>query len=81
MSALADVYTYDYTELLPCLSACNAADRACPATLLFRCPQRSVATANQSYGFYGDDNDVGDGSSATGIPGSDLYGNSWCNGP
>lgn len=81
MSALADVYTYDYTELLPCLSSCNAADRACPATLLFRCPQRSVSTANQSYGFYGDDNDVGDGSSATGISGSDLYGNSWCNGP
>ena len=45
---------YDYTELLPCLSTCNAADRACPAFLDFRCPVRGI-TANQSYGYVGDD--------------------------
>ncbi|EIW69653.1 hypothetical protein TREMEDRAFT_62522 [Tremella mesenterica DSM 1558] len=79
--SLDPVYTYDYLELLPCLSTCNAVDRACPAVLLFRCPSRSVRTANESYAFYGHDNDVGDGSGVTGQSASDRWGNVWCNGP
>ena len=71
---------YDYTELLPCLSTCNKADRVCPVFLQFRCPVRHVSTALQSYAFLGKDRDIGDGSAETGWPALDQWGNRWCNG-
>ena len=70
---------YDYDELLPCLSTCNAVDRACPVFLGFRCPIRGIS-ANSSYGYLGDDADRGDGNPALGLPASDRWGNRWCNG-
>ncbi|RSH91307.1 stretch-activated cation channel mid1 [Saitozyma podzolica] len=75
------IYTpsYDYVELLPCLSVCNAADRTCPTSLQFRCPVRGV-TANSSYGFVGNNADSGDGAKDTGWPAADQWGNRWCNG-
>jgi calcium channel MID1 len=69
---------YAYTELLPCLSICNRADRRCPAFMQFRCPRRLV-NAQQSYAFLGVENDQDDGDSANGIPASDRWGNRWCN--
>ncbi|OBZ72809.1 putative oxidoreductase C24B10.20 [Grifola frondosa] len=38
-----------YVALLPCLETCNAADRACPSFLGFKCPLPQF-TAAQSYG-------------------------------
>lgn len=78
-SALAPP-AYDYTELLPCLSTCNAVDRTCPAFLTFRCPLRGI-TANQSYGYVGNEDGSGDGSGDGGTwLASDRWGNRWCNG-
>lgn len=69
---------YAYTELLPCLSICNRADRQCPAFVQFRCPRRTV-NAQKSYAFLGEENDEGDGDAANGLPASDRWGNRWCN--
>lgn len=70
---------YAYTELLPCLSVCNKADRQCPAFVQFRCPRRLV-NAQQSYAFIGEDNDEDDGDPVNGEPALDRWGNRWCNG-
>lgn len=70
---------YEYTELLPCLSVCNSVDRDCILTLNFRCPLRNKV-GNQSYAFYGEDDDQGDGSADTGQVSLDRWGNRWCNG-
>lgn len=73
---------YGYTELLPCLGVCNAVDRTCPAFVLFTCPHRAV-NANETYGFFGQDNAEGDGSASSGpeTRSADRWGNRWCNGP
>ncbi|KAI9638344.1 calcium channel [Dioszegia hungarica] len=67
-----------YDELLPCLSTCNAVDRACPVNLNFRCPLRKHG-ADKSYGFLGDDPGYGDGSADLGVAAGDGWGNTWCN--
>ncbi|KAI1787502.1 stretch-activated Ca2+-permeable channel component-domain-containing protein [Ganoderma leucocontextum] len=68
-----------YEALLPCLETCNAADRACPAFLGFKCPLPQFTAAN-SYGVgfvdSGEDGEWGHGS--TGVA-QDVYGNVWCN--
>ncbi|KAG7442158.1 uncharacterized protein BT62DRAFT_982557 [Guyanagaster necrorhizus] len=68
-----------YTALLPCLERCNAADRACPSFLGFRCPTAQF-NALSSYGVGYIDSGVegveGRGSSGTA---QDRYGNVWCN--
>ncbi|PIL34269.1 transporter [Ganoderma sinense ZZ0214-1] len=68
-----------YAALLPCLETCNAADRACPAFLGFKCPLPQF-TASNSYGVgfidSGEDGQWGHGS--TGLA-QDVYGNVWCN--
>lgn len=74
--------TYGYDQLLPCLGVCNRVDRTCPAFVEFTCPHRGV-NANETYGFFGQDDGRGDGSSSseTIARASDKWGNSWCNGP
>ncbi|KAH9847078.1 stretch-activated cation channel Mid1 [Lenzites betulinus] len=71
--------TSSYQALLPCLETCNAADRACPNFLGFKCPLPRF-TAADSYGVgyidNGEDGVVGHGS--TGVA-QDKYGNVWCN--
>ena len=72
--------TADYSVLLPCVETCQAADRACPISLGFRCP-RSETTAGSSYGVgFIDGVDV-DGPGG-GLVGSaqDQWGNLFCNG-
>ncbi|KAK0187108.1 stretch-activated Ca2+-permeable channel component-domain-containing protein [Armillaria mellea] len=68
-----------YTALLPCLERCNAADRACPSFLGFRCPTAQF-NASSSYGVGYIDSGIegvqGRGSSGTF---QDRYGNVWCN--
>ncbi|KAH9979834.1 stretch-activated cation channel Mid1 [Russula compacta] len=72
--------TANYTELLPCFETCNAADRACPILLGFRCPQaKSTASASYGLGFI----DSSDGEvQGGGMPGAaqDQWGNVFCNG-
>ncbi|OJT04211.1 Stretch-activated cation channel MID1 [Trametes pubescens] len=72
-------FSSDYQALLPCLETCNAADRACPNFLGFKCPLPRF-TAADSYGVgyidNGDDGVIGHGS--TGVA-QDVYGNVWCN--
>ncbi|KAJ7086140.1 stretch-activated cation channel Mid1 [Mycena belliarum] len=67
-----------YTQLLPCIETCTAADRACPNFLKFRCPLPRFNAA-QSYGVgfidSGEDGVVGQGSTGTW---ADNYGNVWC---
>jgi calcium channel MID1 len=70
---------YAYTELKPCLSTCNRADRTCPVFLGFRCPRRR-SNANESYAFMGLEVDENDGSEETGPAALDRWGNRWCNG-
>jgi calcium channel MID1 len=70
---------YGYTELLPCLSVCNAVDRQCPVNLHFRCPRRGT-TANETYAFIGQKHSQGDGSAESRFPAGDKWGNRWCNG-
>ena len=70
---------YDYTELLPCLSNCNRADRDCPVFLLFRCPERQN-TASKTYAYIGDGPDDADGDPNYGPPPNDRWGWRWCNG-
>jgi calcium channel MID1 len=72
---------YEYTQLKPCLSVCNTADRDCPAFLEFRCPIRGV-TADKSYSYQGED-DEDEGLDGTGFydGGIDQWGQRWCNGP
>ncbi|KAI0631556.1 stretch-activated Ca2+-permeable channel component-domain-containing protein [Trametes polyzona] len=69
----------DYQAMLPCLETCNAADRACPSFLGFKCPLTKFTAAN-SYGVgfidSGEDGEIGHGS--TGVA-QDVYGNVWCN--
>jgi calcium channel MID1 len=75
--------SYDYQQLLPCLGVCNRVDRTCPAWMGFECPQRGI-NANETYGFFGQDEERGDGavdSSGGGVRSSDKWGNRWCNGP
>ncbi|KAI0275521.1 stretch-activated cation channel Mid1 [Russula aff. rugulosa BPL654] len=71
----------EYTALLPCIETCNAADRACPVFLGFRCPDAKVSTAQQSYGIGFIDSADGDDRDG-GVPGSaqDQWGNVYCNG-
>ena len=72
-------FSSDYETLLPCLETCNAADRACPAFLGFKCPlPRFTAASSYGVGFVdsGEDGDVGGGT--TGVA-QDVYGNVWCN--
>lgn len=68
-----------YDVLLPCLETCNAADRACPAFLGFKCPLPQF-TAASSYGVgyvdSGEDGEWRHGSTGTA---QDVYGNVWCN--
>ncbi|KAF7327424.1 putative acetate kinase [Mycena kentingensis (nom. inval.)] len=69
----------NYTQLLPCIETCTAADRACPTFLGFRCPLPKFNAA-VSYGVgYVDSGE--EGVEGEGIPGmsSDSYGNVWCN--
>ncbi|KAL7278152.1 hypothetical protein ACG7TL_008124 [Trametes sanguinea] len=72
-------FATDYETLLPCLETCNAADRACPNFLGFKCPLPQF-TAADSYGVgyidKGEEGVVGGG--ATGVA-QDVYGNVWCN--
>lgn len=70
-----------YTALLPCIETCNAADRACPIFLGFRCPSGESTTAQASYGVGFVDNAVGDVRGG-GVPGAaqDRWGNVYCNG-
>ncbi|KAI0363272.1 hypothetical protein BV20DRAFT_1126382 [Pilatotrama ljubarskyi] len=69
----------DYETLLPCLETCNAADRACPNFLGFKCPLPKF-TAGSSYGVgfidSGEDGVLRGGSTGTA---QDVYGNVWCN--
>ncbi|KAJ7647463.1 stretch-activated cation channel Mid1 [Roridomyces roridus] len=69
----------NYTQLLPCLEACTATDRACPNFLGFKCPLPRFNAA-QSYGVGYIDSGV-DGEQGGGSTGawSDNYGNVWCN--
>ena len=75
----------DWTELLPCIETCNAADRACPDFLGFRCPiPRFNAADSYGVGFIDGDGEDGDGDW---VPGGgrvgksqDRFGNVWCNG-
>jgi hypothetical protein len=51
----------------------------------FGCPYRSI-NANETYGFFGQDDARGDGAQGPngreqGVIGSDKWGNRWCNGP
>nr|ODN77362.1 hypothetical protein L203_06303 [Cryptococcus depauperatus CBS 7841] len=71
--------SYDYDELLPCMSTCNKADRTCPVWLGVRCPKRKVNAA-KSYAFVGDDHSFGDGSEDQGVIAADRWGRRWCNG-
>ncbi|KAI0942463.1 hypothetical protein AcW1_003091 [Taiwanofungus camphoratus] len=68
-----------WTQLLPCLEVCNAADRACPYFLGFQCPLPKY-TAQYSYGVgYIDSGNEGDmGGGSTGAA-DDYWGNVWCN--
>ncbi|KAI0819725.1 stretch-activated Ca2+-permeable channel component-domain-containing protein [Trametes gibbosa] len=69
----------NYEALLPCLETCNAADRACPSFLGFKCPLPKF-TAADSYGVgfidSGEDGVIGHGSTGTA---QDVFGNVWCN--
>ena len=75
------VFTDSYTVVLPCIEVCNAADRACPPFLGFRCPLPQY-TASQSYGVgfidTGEKGVVGGGLTGAG---TDRWGNVWCNAP
>ena len=68
-----------YDALLPCLETCNAADRACPAFLGFKCPLPQF-TAASSYGVgFVDSGESGQwGHGSTGVA-QDVWGNVWCN--
>ncbi|KAF7317056.1 putative acetate kinase [Mycena chlorophos] len=68
----------NYTQLLPCLETCTAADRACPNFLGFRCPLPRFNAAS-SYGVGYVDSTV-EGVQGGGVPGmwSDNFGNVWC---
>lgn len=70
-----------YTALLPCIETCNAADRACPVFLGFRCPNGKKTIAQSSYGVGFIDNADGD-INRGGVPGAaqDRWGNVYCNG-
>ncbi|KAK2465039.1 hypothetical protein APHAL10511_003115 [Amanita phalloides] len=69
----------NYLMLLPCLETCNAAARACPPLLQFKCPV-SRFNAGASYGVGYIDGFGGDqGKGATGVA-QDRWGNVWCNG-
>lgn len=70
-------YPIDYTELQPCINTCTNVDRKCPSSLQWNCPHR-LFNANESYAFYTQSNDRGDGSGRW--PSTDVYGNRWCNG-
>ncbi|KAI0643232.1 stretch-activated Ca2+-permeable channel component-domain-containing protein [Trametes meyenii] len=69
----------DYQTLLPCLETCNAADRACPSFLQFKCPlPKFTAASSYGVGFIdsGEEGVMGEG--LTGVA-QDTYGNVWCN--
>ncbi len=70
-----------YTALLPCIETCNAADRACPIFLGFRCPEGKTTSAQAGYGVGFIDSFDGD-ERGGGVPGSaqDRWGNVYCNG-
>ena len=70
----------DYNVLLPCVETCQAADRACPIFLGFKCP-RVETTAGSSYGVgFIDGLDVnGPGGGLVGGA-QDQWGNLFCNG-
>ena len=69
----------NYTALLPCIEMCNAADRACPIFLGFRCPLIKY-TASNSYGVGYIDSADGEvrGGGIPGVP-QDRWGNVFCN--
>ncbi|KAH8113052.1 stretch-activated cation channel Mid1 [Phellopilus nigrolimitatus] len=76
----------NWTELLPCLETCNAAERACPPFLQFMCPVPRF-TAGDSYGMGFIDGDASnpggtwkENGGSTGAA-QDRWGNVWCNGP
>ncbi|KAI0653108.1 stretch-activated cation channel Mid1 [Cubamyces menziesii] len=69
----------DYQTLLPCLETCNAADRACPNFLNFKCPlPRFTAADSYAVGYIdsGEEGVLGGGS--TGVA-QDEFGHVWCN--
>lgn len=76
--ALGNIST-PYTALLPCIETCNAADRACPIFLGFRCPLPKY-TAGLSYGVGFIDSEDGHVQGG-GVPGAaqDQWGNVFCN--
>jgi calcium channel MID1 len=78
-NALVPRFGAGYQQLLPCLETCNAADRACPSFLGFKCPVRRFG-ANESYGVgYIDNAEEGvEGGGMTGAA-QDRWGNVWCN--
>src|SRR5712672_650964 len=79
-NAALDNATANYTVLLPCIETCNAADRACPIFLGFRCPKPET-TGPESYGVGFIDSADGDTMNG-GTPGGaqDRWGNVFCNG-
>ena len=67
-----------YQMLLPCIETCNAAARACPPFLQFKCPVPRF-NAGVSYGVgYVDGFDGVRGKGVTGVA-QDRWGNVWCN--
>lgn len=75
-------YNTTYEVLLPCIETCQAADRACPYSLGFKCPPtgRFVDIARRSYGV-GIIDGVGHDQERMGSAGvsEDPWGNVWCN--
>lgn len=68
----------NYQMLLPCLETCNAAARACPSFLQFKCPLPKFNTG-LSYGVgYIDESNGAQGKGVTGVA-QDRWGNLWCN--
>ena len=74
-------FTDSYTVVQPCIEVCNAADRACPPFLGFRCPLPQY-TASQSYGVgFIDASEEGVVAVGSTGAGTDRWGNVWCNAP
>jgi len=76
----------NWTELLPCLEVCNAAERACPFFVGFQCPlPRFNAGSSYGVGFVDGDTSTNGGEWVEngGMTGTwqDRFGNVWCNGP
>lgn len=85
-AALPSFPNGQWTALLPCLETCNAAERACPNFMGFKCPlPRFNAQDSYGVGFVDGDarNPGGEWNQGGGYTGAaqDRWGNMWCNGP